>query len=118
MGHPFFKKGTLLMGLALLILSTWTPASGEEVKVQGLIMNIDFKQNSMVVNEKTFVWGQTTAIYNDKGSPATMDRFKPMGWVYIEGEKAPDNKITIKKIYGLPKQINKKEKHLYPFMND
>ncbi len=116
MGRQFFKTGTLLMGLALLILSTWTLASGEEVKVQGLIMNIDFKQNTMVVNEKTFTWGKTTAIHNDKASPITMDRFKRMAWVYIVGEQTDDSRIHIKKIYLLPRRIENKEKHLYPFM--
>jgi hypothetical protein len=106
----------MLIVLSLLTFSPWTLASGEEVKMQGLIMNIDLKQNTMVVNEKTFTWRSNTAIHNDKGSPITMDRFKQNAWVYIEGEKDENNRMHIKKIYLLPKRVDKKEMHLYPFM--
>ena len=85
------------------------------VKTQGRIMALDLKKNTMVVNEKTFVWKQNSAIYNDKGSPVTIDRFRPNTRVYIEGEKDND-KIIINKIYLLPKYVEKKERHLYPFM--
>jgi hypothetical protein len=36
--------------------------------------------------------------------------------VYIKGEKDQNNKGIISKIYLLPKYINQKERHLYPFM--
>jgi hypothetical protein len=85
------------------------------VKTQGRIMALDLKRNTMVVNEKTFVWKQNSAVYNDKGSPATIDKFRPNTWVYIEGEK-DNNKIIINKIYLLPKYVERKERHLYPFM--
>ncbi len=116
MGHHRTKKGALLIGLALAILSIWAPASGEEVRVQGLIMNIDFKQNTMVVNEKTFTWSKATAIHDDRASFITIERFKLMAWVYIVGERTEENRTHIKKIYLLPRRVENKEKHLYPFM--
>jgi hypothetical protein len=47
----------------------------------------------------------------------TIDKSRPKTWVYIEGERDKyNNRIIINKIYLLPKYIDKKEKHLYPFM--
>jgi hypothetical protein len=117
-------KKSLLIGRIILISSclfifcTFGFASEEDiVKVQGMIMELDVNKNTMIVNEKLFVWRENTAIFNDKGSPVTIDKFKPKTWVYIEGEKDQNNRqIIIKKIYLLPKYVDKKERHLYPFM--
>jgi hypothetical protein len=117
-GHHFLKRETMLIAVALLIVSTWTIASAEEVKLQGMIMNIDLRQNTMVVNEKTFTWDQGTAIFDDRSSPITLDRFKQTAWVYIQGEKNENYKIKIRKIYLLPRQIFRKERPLYPFMDE
>lgn len=71
----------------------------------------------MIVNERQFSWDQQTLFYSEKGYPITLDQFKEKSWVYIEGEKDKLNKrIVIKKIYLLPKYVDNKEKHLYPFM--
>jgi hypothetical protein len=114
----FLKRGTMLIAVALLIFSSWTIVSAEEVKLQGMIMNIDLKQNTMVVNEKTFTWDQGTTIFDDRSSPITLDRFKQTAWVYIQGEKNENYKIKIRKIYLLPRQILRKERPLYPFMDE
>jgi len=117
-------KKSLLIGQIILISSclfifcTLAFASEEDTaKIQGMVMDLDVNKNTMIVNEKLFVWNQNTAIYNDKGSPMTIDKFKPKTWVYIEGERDKNNRqIIIKKIYLLPKYVDKKERHLYPFM--
>lgn len=117
------KKKLFLLGGMILICSSlfsfFTLAFGIEdhiVKTQGRIMTLDIKKNTMIVNEKTFVWNQKSAIYNDKGSPITIDKFRPKARVYIEGERGNGEGIMINKIYLLPKYVNPKEKHLYPFM--
>ena len=117
-------KKSLLIGQIILISSflfifcTLALASEEDTaKIQGMVMDLDVNKNTMIVNEKLFVWNQNTAIYNDNGSPMTIDKFKPKTWVYIEGERNKNNRqIIIKKIYLLPKYVDKKERHLYPFM--
>ncbi len=117
-------KKSLLIGQIILISSclfifcTLAFASEEDTaKIQGIVMALDINKNTMIVNEKLFVWNQNTAIYNDKGSSVTIDKFKPKTWVYIEGERDKNNRqIIINKIYLLPKYIDKKEKHLYTFM--
>jgi hypothetical protein len=92
-------------------------SEGDIVKLQGVIMSIEVKQNRMVVNEGLFTWNEKTMISNAKGSPITIDKFKPKAWVYIEGVNDKKNKrIVIEKIYLLPKYVAKKEKQSYPFI--
>jgi hypothetical protein len=117
------KKNLFILGGMILVCSflftLFTSVYGQEeniVKAQGRIMMLDMKKNTMIVNEKTFVWKQNSALYDEKGSPITIDKFKPNTWVYIKGEKDQNNKGIISKIYLLPKYINQKERHLYPFM--
>lgn len=106
----------ILLAFSILPFSTLTFASEEGTpKTQGPIMKIDFNKNIMVVNEKTFIWNKTTIFSDDKESIIGKERFKPKSWVFIEGEKG-DKYIVIKKVYLLPKYVDKTERHLYPFM--
>ena len=95
-------------------------AQGQDAfKIQGLVMNVDFQKKMMIVNESTFAWDQNTKFYNDKGSPVTVDKLRAKTWVYIQGVKDNAGKrMMTEKIYILPKYIDKKEKHLYPFFNE
>lgn len=80
-------------------------------------MEVHLKQNSMIVNERLFVWTPNTVFHDEKGSPITVDRLKPNRWVYIIGAK--DNvqkRVAAEKVYLLPKFIGEREKHLYPFI--
>jgi len=113
----YVMVGTIvLIALSILPFLTLTFASEEAiVKMQGSIMSIDVSKNIMIVNEKTFIWNQSTIFNDDKGFQIGVDRFKPKSWVYIEGEKGGQY-ITIKTIYLLPKHVDYKERYLYPFM--
>jgi hypothetical protein len=85
--------------------------------MQGVVMSLDLKKSTVVINEKTFVWDQQTTFYNEAGSPITIDKLRTKGWVYIEGENDKAHKRWVaKKIYLLPKFIGSKELHLYPFI--
>ncbi len=112
------KKGMLLSVFFLLIFSVLTFAEDLSiVKMQGVVMSLDLKKSTMVINEKTFVWDQQTTFHNEAGSPIKIDKFKTKGWVYIEGENDKAHKRWVaKKIYLLPRFISKKELHLYPFI--
>lgn len=71
----------------------------------------------MVVNEKPFYWDQKTSFFNEKGLPITIDKIKTKSWVYIEGVNDKIHKsVLVKSVYLLPKRIDEKEKHLYPFI--
>jgi type II secretory pathway component PulC len=92
-------------------------ADKDIVKTQGIIMAIDFIKNSMVVNERLVVWDQQTLFNNEKAKPITVDQLKTKNWVYLEGVLDKDRKrVLAKKIYLLPKYIDDKQKHLYPFI--
>jgi len=104
----------------MFILSALAFAQGQDAfKIQGLIMNVDLQKNMMIVNESTFIWNQNTKFYNEKGSPVTVDKLRVKTWVYIEGLKdSAQKRMMAEKIYILPKYIDRKEKHLYPFFSE
>jgi hypothetical protein len=112
------KKGILLSVFFLLIFSVLTFAEEISiVKMQGVVMSLDLKKSTVVINEMTFVWDQQTAFHNEGGSPITIDKLRNKGWVYIEGENDKAHKRWVaKKIFLLPKFIGRKELHLYPFI--
>jgi hypothetical protein len=102
----------------ILCLSALTYATERAmVKMQGVVMSVDFKKKNLVVNERLFIWNQQTKMHDDNGSAATFERLKPSSWVYIEGAYDQTRKITVAtKIYLIPKQIDAKDRHRYPFM--
>jgi len=107
----------LILFVTLLIPALTSALEGDIVKMQGVVMVVDIKQGTFVMNEKVFVWDQHTAIQTEKGIQTTLDKLKVKGWVYVEGvEDKVRNRIEVKKIYFLSKRIDRKEKHNYPFM--
>jgi hypothetical protein len=120
-GGTIVKKCIMIGGIIFIVLSilpfsTLTSASEEAiVKMQGSIMSIDVSKNIMIVNEKTFIWNQSTIFNNDRGSQIGVDKFTPKSWVFIEGERKGQS-IVINKIYLLPKHVDYKERYRYPFM--
>jgi hypothetical protein len=115
------KEGRIVLVVIFclcLITSALTFAADKDiVKLQGIVMAVDAKKNLFTVNERSFAWDKQTTVYTEKGVPTTFDKLKEQGWVYIEGVPDRVNRRNVaKKIYLLPKYINGKEKHLYPFM--
>jgi hypothetical protein len=113
------RKGKIILMITVaLMVSALTFASDEGiVKLQGVVMTVDVKQNTFTVNERTFSWNGQTALFNEKGLPITPDKLKLRGWVYVEGIPDKTNQRNIaRKVYLIPKYINDKEKHLYSFM--
>ena len=86
-------------------------------RMQGPVTTVDFKQHTVVVYEKPFVWNASTVFRNDKELPVKPEQLKPKTWVYIEGEYDKTHLRTVaKKVYLLPKKIDRKERHLYSFI--
>jgi len=111
------EKVVIILCCILLFSASAIAAEQGVVRIQGSIMELDIKKNTMVVIEKIFVWDSNTLFYNEKGSPIKVDQLKTKTYVYIEGEKIKNIiPIMIKKIYLLPKYIGEGEKHLYPFI--
>jgi hypothetical protein len=111
-------KGIILSIVWVIVLFALTYASGEDhLKFQGKIMNLDLQKKIMIINERPFAWDNTTIMNNSNGSTTTIDKFKSKSWVYVEGEIDKVNKRTmIRRIYLLPKHIDKNERERYPFM--
>ena len=117
MSH-ILRRGLPLSILFILVFSA-TALAGEKkvVKMQGVIMAFDLKKNVVIVNERLFVLNPNTTLHNDKGTATTIDKLKPNMWVYIEGlQDKMNRRIVAQKIYLLPKYIEDKEKHRYPFI--
>jgi len=106
----------VMFTIVLLFIFSAFAQGQEAFKIQGLIMNVDLQKRVMIVNESTFIWDLNTKFYNDRGSPLTVDKLRVKTWVYIQGVKDSAGKVMMaEKIYILPKYIDKKERHLYPF---
>ena len=112
------KRTIPLLVCLILALSTSVYAQDSNViRVQGRVMSLDLYRNVMTVNEKVFALDPQTTIKDEKEYPMSLDRLKPEAWVYVEGENnRAIKKLVAKKIYLLPKYIEKRERHLYPFM--
>ena len=118
MNRSFFCKGVPFIISFLLIFSALTfSAERDSVKTQGIVMELNLKNNTFVVNEKRFLWNGQTALNNEKGTPVKLEQLKAKSWVYIEGDyDKAHNRWIAKKVYLLPKYIDRKELHLYPFI--
>ena len=118
MNRSFFCKGIPFILSFLLILPALTfSAERDSIKIQGFVMELNLKKSTLVVNEKMFIWNEKTVFNDEKGSPVKLEKLKAKSWVYIEGENDRANKRWIaKKIYLLPKYIDRKELRLYPFI--
>ena len=112
------EKVVIILSCILLFSASAIAAEQSIVRIQGMIMELDLKRNKMVVNEKVFFWDANTLFYNDNASPIKVDKFKTDTWVYIEGVRDSNiRQITIKKIYYLPRYIERDESDLYPFIH-
>jgi hypothetical protein len=120
MRKRYLEKELTIIFSVLIFSSALAFALDEDktVRVQGLVMELDLKQNMVVVNEKKFVWNGKTVFHNENGvSTNNIDRLKVNTWVYIVGEYVGLNQSNVaKEIYFLTKFIGEKEKEQYPFI--
>jgi hypothetical protein len=113
-----FNKIVILAVFVIFMFSALTFAADKGIVTsQGIVMAVDLKKKTMIVNERSYVWDQNTTIHNEKGSPVNIDNLKAKTWVYLEGaEDKVHKKVVVKKIYLLPRYVNEKDKHSYPFI--
>jgi len=116
----FLKNEIPLLFFFTLIFSISALAQETDVvKVQGRVMSLDFYKKEITVNEKVFALESQTLIKNEKDYSIVMDRLKPEVWVYVIGEYNRNiKKLVAKKIYLLPKYIERRERRQYPFMDE
>jgi hypothetical protein len=110
--------GMLLSIVLVLVISGLTVAQGgDRMRSQGRVDQLDLKKGKMEVNETIITWNQGTIFNDEKGNPVSVEKLSTKSWVFIEGEYDEVNKrLVAQKIYLLPKYIDKKERHRYPFM--
>lgn len=115
----FEKEFTIIVLFIFAISGLAFALDGDKtVRVQGLVMELDLGKNTVVVNEKGFIWNEKTVFRNETGVEANdINRLKLNTWVYIVSEYVGMNKYNVaKEIYFLPRYIDEKEKHQYPFI--
>ena len=111
------KSSVFILVFIVSVSGLTFAAEKDMVQFQGVLMTVDVKNRSMVINEKLCVWNHQTLINDATGSPTTFDRLQTKNWVYIEGVyEKPHHRIVAKTIYLLPNRIDEKEKGLYPFI--
>ena len=119
MRHKAFRIKIPLIVFSVFLFSTLSLAQdSDRMKIQGRVMQLDLEKNVMIVNERLFVLDSQTTVRDEKGYRTTVDRLKLQTWVYVEGENNKAiKKLVARKIYLLPKYVERKERHLYPFMD-
>jgi len=112
-----YSRGIFIAILLSLFISSLTFAANKDiVTFQGIVTELDFKKKIITVNEREFAFDKNTIVHNEKGSPIPQDNLKTKTWVFVEGVKDKSQKKLATRIYLLPKYIDDKEKHLYPFI--
>ena len=94
-------------------------ASGSVLlRTQGLINpGGNLKTGYLLINEMRIHIDQITQIMDQSGTSISVTKLKPRGWVYIEVEKDPIEKISkARKIILLPHYITPAEKKRFSFM--
>lgn len=106
----------LVAGILSLILSSPGFAEEKEFSIyQGTISSVEGLPGYIIVNERQFPLLDDAEIKDSKERHANLSDLKEGKWVYIVSEDSP-NGFKAKRIYLLPKYINKNEKDNYPFM--
>lgn len=118
MNRNVWKELILVVFSALVFSSLTLALDKDKVKLQGVLVELDLKKKVMVVNETAFYWDENTVFNNAKGVPIPVDKFKIKAWVYVEGQNDKANRKVAQKVYLLPKHIERKERHLYPFIQN
>jgi hypothetical protein len=114
------RYGVILIVVILLAICTLTSASDRGiVRIQGVVMALDMKNKTLIVNEKLFTWDRKTVMSTEKGIPLTPEQMKTRQWVFIEGvHDSGKPHITANKIYLLPHYIREKDRAQYSFFEE
>lgn len=100
----FFGKEIILIVCFIFLFSALAFAQGKDIQTKGRVMQLDFAKNTVIVNEKTFVWNPNTLFFDEKGSPIsiTADRLAKGTLVSIEATWIKNKPLVIKKLSLLP----------------
>lgn len=94
-----FYNTIRLLILLIIFLFPMVVLSNEVIKTKGILMEIDLKNNILIVNEEKFIWDSNTVIKDENGSNIKINNLKPNTPIYMESVEDPGNKrFLIKKI--------------------
>jgi hypothetical protein len=101
----FFGKEVVLFVCFIFLFSALAFAQGKDVQSKGKVMQLDFAKNTVIVNEKAFVWDANTLFFDEKGSPIiiTADRLAKGTMVRAEATYIKKKPLMIKKLFLIPK---------------
>lgn len=95
----FCKKTSLLILLFFWMIPMIGFSNDEVIKTKGILMEIDLKTQTLIINEKKFKWDSNTVVEDEKGYFIKIDILKPNTPIYIESVEDPLQKhLLIKKI--------------------
>ncbi|MGQ9509654.1 MAG: hypothetical protein ACUVTN_09690 [Thermodesulfobacteriota bacterium] len=95
----FYNMRISLLILLIIFLFPMVVLPNEVIKTKGILMEIDFKNNILIINEEKFTWDSNTVIEDEKGSNIKINNLKPNTPIYMESVEDPGNKrFLIKKI--------------------
>jgi hypothetical protein len=101
----FFRKEVILIVCFIFLFSALAFAQGRDIQSKGKVMELDFANKTVIVNEKTFFWNANTLFFDEKGTPLsiTEDRLAKGTMVRIESTWIKNKPLMIKKLHLLPK---------------
>ncbi|MEM3112701.1 MAG: hypothetical protein QXY90_06650 [Candidatus Anstonellales archaeon] len=95
----FCKKTSLLILLFFWMIPLIGFSNEEVIKTKGILMEMDLKTQTLIINEKKFKWDSNTAIEDEKGYSIKMESLKPNTPIYAESVEDPlQKRLLIKKI--------------------
>ncbi len=101
----FFGKEVVLFVCFIFLFSALVFAQGKDVQSKGKVMQLDFAKNTVIVNEKTFVWNQNTLFFDVNGAPILIreDTLQKGTMVRVESTWVKNKPLVVKKLFILPK---------------
>jgi hypothetical protein len=98
-----FLKGVLVIVLFVFSASAFASEDGI-IQIQGTIMHVDLKKNTVIVNERVFVLDRDSILQDEKGRSMQNDKLRSGNRVSLEGvEDKTGKRNIVRKICLLPK---------------
>lgn len=99
MRRSFLKNTAFFILWILWMIPTIGLSNEGMIKTKGILMEIDLKAQTLIINEKKFMWDSNTIIEDEKGDSIKMDSLKPNTPIYAESVEDPlQKRLLIKKI--------------------
>ncbi len=108
----------LIGGFILLIMPLSSADGSNLLRTQGLINpGGNLNGGYLFINEMRISINEKTEVLDHHRSSLPVSELKAKRWVYLEGEKDPNQKtVKAKRIYLLPHYVNPDQRRMFPFV--